>query len=94
MVSSHWVLSLLHLVYTDEVVVYVKRELQTKGYYSVDFARLPKDMHCGSRELLLAFGWLLSNSKIIEKFVMSRTSVLEDDTRGIYEVSTYIKVIS
>lgn len=70
---------------SEEIVAYVKREFLKRGYYAPDFGGLPSDMQYGSRELLLAFGWLLSNEQIFEKLAMDRTSALDDDTRGMYE---------
>lgn len=71
---------------SEEIVAYVKREFLKRGYYAPDFGGLPSDMQYGSRELLLALGWLLSNEQIFEKLAMDRTSALDDDTRGMYEV--------
>ena len=36
------------------------------GYNSIDFYCLPPDMSHGSRELLLAMGWLLLTSNVLE----------------------------
>jgi hypothetical protein len=70
----------------EELVVYVKREFEQRGYNSLQFASLPKDMSDGSRELLLAFGWLLGSEKIIDRFMMGCTALLEDDTVAMHLV--------
>lgn len=61
------------------MIVFVKRELQKRGFYSRDFAGLPSDMSEGSREMLLALGWLLCKENIFSKFMQSCTSPLEED---------------
>ena len=71
---------------TEEVAVYVKRELQRLGYRSVDFSQLPVDMSDGSRELLLAFAWLLHSEQIIYKFILNCTTLFDDDTASLYDV--------
>jgi hypothetical protein len=43
-------------------------------------------MSDGSRELLLAFGWLLGSEKIIDRFMMGCTALLEDDTVAMHLV--------
>lgn len=71
---------------SEEVVVYVKQEMQKRGFYSTDFIRLPNDMTFGSRELLLSFGFLMSKESIINRFIMNRTTSLDnDDTIAFYE---------
>jgi Tubulin epsilon and delta complex protein 1 len=72
--------------FADELVVYVKREFQQRGYNSLHFASLPKDMTDGSRELLLAFGWLLGSEKILDRFMISCTALLDDDTVAMHLV--------
>jgi len=71
---------------TEEVAVYVKREFQRLGYRSADFAHLPVDMSDGSRELLLAFAWLLHSEQIIYKFSLNCTTLFDDDTASFYDV--------
>ena len=68
-------------------MVYVKRELQGRGYHSLHFANLPNDMGGGSRELLLAFGWLLGSERIIDRFMVNCTAPLDDDTATLHLVS-------
>lgn len=64
-------------VFSDVQVVYTKKSLQKKGYYSVEFSHLPHDMSMGSRELLLAFGWLLSTQRLLDKALETSVSPLE-----------------
>ena len=71
---------------TDELAVYVKREFQRLGYRSADFTRLPTDMSDGSRELLLAFAWLLHSEQIVYKFSINCTTLFDDDTASLYGV--------
>jgi len=71
---------------TEELVVYVKREFHRLCYRSADFAHLPVDMSDGSRELLLAFAWLLHSEQIVYKFSMNCTTLFDDDTSSLYDV--------
>ena len=72
-------------VCVEELVVYVKTELQKRGFISRDLTSLPLDMTSGSRELLLALGWLLCKEDIVARFMKTCTSPLEEeDTAYIY----------
>ncbi|CAH1791815.1 unnamed protein product [Owenia fusiformis] len=64
---------------TNELVIYVKKEMQKTGFYSRDFASLPNDMTKGARELLLAFGWLVCKENIMDKFMENCSSPVADD---------------
>lgn len=75
-------------------MVYVKREFQQRGYNSLHFASLPKDMSEGSRELLLAFGWLLGSEKIMDRFMIGCTALLEDDTVAMHLVCIVSRFLS
>ena len=66
-------------MFLEEQVVYVKQELQGKGFYSRQFSQLPNDMSRGSRELLLALAWLLCAEKVIDKFMENCASPIEED---------------
>ena len=70
------------------MVIFVKRELQKRGFFSRDFAGLPSNMSCGSREILLALGWLLCKENVLTKFMNSCTSPLDDeeDMLDVHEV--------
>ncbi|XP_064623209.1 tubulin epsilon and delta complex protein 1-like [Lineus longissimus] len=63
-----------------EIVVYVKREMQRYGFVSKDFATLQNDMSSGSRELLLALGWLMCKENVIDKFMKNRGLEIGEDT--------------
>ena len=80
---------------TEEQVVYVKQELQGKGYYSREFSRLPNDMSCGSRELLLALAWLLCSERVIDKFMENCASPIEEDdyTPDVRRVNNETKIL-
>ncbi|XP_067947857.1 tubulin epsilon and delta complex protein 1-like [Watersipora subatra] len=52
-----------------EVCMYVKTEMKMRGFVSRSFHELPNDMSEGSRELLLAFGWLMCRSGLVEIFM-------------------------
>jgi len=73
-------------VETDELAIYVKREFQRLGYRSADFSHLPVDMSDGSRDLLLAFAWLLHSEKVVYKFSVNCTTLFDDDTASFYDV--------
>lgn len=68
----------------DELFVYVKMELQKRGFFLREFASLPRDLSTGSREMLLAFGWLMCKENVIQKFMQTCTSPLDDDTTALY----------
>ncbi|XP_071080256.1 uncharacterized protein [Haliotis cracherodii] len=63
----------------EEKCVLVKRELQSRGYMSHDFAHLPNDTSRGSRELLLAMAWLMCKETLIERFMDKCTSPLDEN---------------
>ncbi|XP_048734695.1 tubulin epsilon and delta complex protein 1-like [Ostrea edulis] len=65
---------------TEELVVYVKQELQNLGFLSKEFCHLPNDTSSGSRELLLAFAWLLCKQNLIDKFMDNCSSPVEDSS--------------
>ena len=71
---------------SDEMAVYVKHEMTKHGFHSGDFASVPNDLSRGSRDALLALGWLLCKLNIIPRFMQKVTSPLDDDTTSIYEV--------
>jgi hypothetical protein len=51
---------------SDDVVHSVKMSFAVMQYNSIEFYCLPPDMSSGSRELLLAMGWLMLISNILE----------------------------
>ena len=54
-------------------------------------------MNDGSRELLLALGWLLCREHIINRFMINCTSPLDEDTAALHQVRTlqinYVRAI-
>ncbi|XP_062591021.1 tubulin epsilon and delta complex protein 1-like [Saccostrea cucullata] len=70
---------------TEELIVYVKQELQNLGFLSKEFSHLPTDARSGSRELLLAFAWLVCKQNLIDKFMDNCSSPLEDSSL-LYEL--------
>lgn len=73
---------------TEEQVVYVKREMAERGFYSRDFANLPESQTRGSRELLLSFGWLMCKENIIHRFMNNRTSPLDEELNSHHKLKT------
>lgn len=63
------------------IVFCSKLELLKKGYHSKDFFMLPEDMSSGSREILLAFGWLMSRAKLLRRFLENCSNLLEECSR-------------
>lgn len=70
-------MNIVDSIYLDVIVAQTKRKMQTKGYLSVEFANLPDDMSTGSRELLLAFGWLLSTQRVLDTILEYLISPLD-----------------
>ncbi|PAA89076.1 hypothetical protein BOX15_Mlig023687g1, partial [Macrostomum lignano] len=62
---------------SQELVVFLKRELTRLGFYCRDFDLLPEDQSSGSRELLLAFGWLACKETLLQRFARQLTSPLD-----------------
>ena len=67
----------------------MKNELFTRGYTYDEFRRLNEQMSNGSRQLLLAFGWLIHQMKFIEILMnecVQTDSILDfDDTSPLYQ---------
>jgi len=76
-----------------ELAAYVKREFQRLGYHSIDFALVPVNMSDGSRELLLAFAWLLHSEQVVYKFSVNCTTVFADDTASLHDVRNNLTCI-
>lgn len=51
------------------VVTFCKHHMFHKGYRVNDFFQLPADMSHGSRELMLALGWLIAREDVISTFI-------------------------
>ncbi|XP_033734862.1 tubulin epsilon and delta complex protein 1-like [Pecten maximus] len=69
----------------EELAVYVKKSMQNRGFYSKEFSLLPIDMSSGSRELLLAFAWLMCKENVIVKFMEQCSSPVDENTLSVYE---------
>ncbi|XP_021370592.1 uncharacterized protein C14orf80 homolog isoform X2 [Mizuhopecten yessoensis] len=59
--------------------------MQSRGFYSKEFSILPNDMSSGSRELLLAFAWLMCKENVIVKFMEQCSSPVDENTLSVYE---------
>ncbi|KAK7873143.1 hypothetical protein R5R35_006365 [Gryllus longicercus] len=57
----------VNIFYGENIVNFVKLNLALLKYDSLQFYSLPTDMSSGSRELLLAFAWLLASQDILER---------------------------
>ncbi|XP_069689726.1 tubulin epsilon and delta complex protein 1-like isoform X2 [Periplaneta americana] len=73
----------------DDVVRFVKLSFAALEYKNIDFYCLPSDMSSGSRELLLALGWLLLVENLLEK---STEKKLRDSSMNMeFDVQTIQK---
>ncbi|XP_078515700.1 tubulin epsilon and delta complex protein 1 [Lissotriton helveticus] len=63
----------------DVQIRFVKSVLWFHGYGTSEFYRLPEDGSQGSRELLLAFSWLLHKVHLLEKLLEVSKLVLGDE---------------
>ena len=66
-----------------EDIDFTKTKLIEKQYFSNEMLNLPPDMSCGSRELLLAFGWIFCNDQLICRLIHARTNVFEDSDENL-----------
>ncbi|XP_043930038.1 tubulin epsilon and delta complex protein 1 isoform X2 [Protopterus annectens] len=71
---------MMHLiaVKTGSQIVFVKSVLWYYGYGSLEFYQLPGDGSEGSRELLLAFSWLLQRISLLEQILYLHKAQLKD----------------
>lgn len=58
-----------HTLNDEQTTVFVKSGLHNAGYRCNEFFELPSLMNSGSRELLIAFGWLVAKSNLISDFL-------------------------
>ncbi|XP_066279786.1 tubulin epsilon and delta complex protein 1-like [Branchiostoma lanceolatum] len=70
----------------DVVVTSVKTCLYLRGYQSPEFLALPTSMDHGSRELLLAFGWLTAATDVIKTLSQPPTHLLTENTDYVPKV--------
>lgn len=61
------------------VVAFCKHQMFHKGYRVNDFFELPEDMSHGSRELMLALGWLIAKEDVVSKFINKLEPVVYED---------------
>ena len=61
-----------------DLISWTKQELFERGYYVKSFYDLPENMSYGSREILLAFGWLISRSKLLHLFIDNCNDIFEE----------------
>jgi len=61
------------------VVNLCKHKMFQKGYRVNDFFRLPEDMSCGSRELMLALGWLMAKQDVVTTFINKLEPLISED---------------
>uniref|UniRef100_A0A2C9L7X0 Tubulin epsilon and delta complex protein 1 domain-containing protein n=1 Tax=Biomphalaria glabrata TaxID=6526 RepID=A0A2C9L7X0_BIOGL len=76
-----------NIVKDKNEVLYVKTELQKFGYLSCRLSVLPADMSSGSRELLLALGWLLHQQKVFDKIMSRRSDPLHQPLRNFVKLN-------
>lgn len=60
-------------------VKFCKHKLFHKGYRVKDFFRLPEDMSHGSREVMMALGWLMAKEDIVGKFIANLEPFIFED---------------
>ena len=68
--------------------MFVKRSMQDRGFLSHEFSALPNDMSSGSRELLLAFAWLLCKERAIDIMMEKCSTTLDENSLSVYEVGS------
>lgn len=65
--------------YHHDVAKFCKHVMFRKGYRVNEFFRLPEDMSYGSRELLLALGWLMAKEDVVTKFINKLEPLIFED---------------
>ena len=73
-----------------DVVNFCKHKMFHKGYRVNDFFRLPEDMSRGSRELMLALGWLMAKEDVVTKFINKLEPLIFEDPP--MDLSLYDKI--
>ncbi|GCC31628.1 tubulin epsilon and delta complex protein 1 isoform X1 [Chiloscyllium punctatum] len=80
----HWLLKLVNVDRSSEVleladqIKYVKAVVCYYGYGFMDFYQLPMDGSLGSRDLILAFSWLLQRIHLLEQLLNLHRLQVED----------------
>ncbi|GFO07339.1 chromosome 14 open reading frame 80 [Plakobranchus ocellatus] len=76
--KSDWE-SQIHVSNDEQRMIFIKTKLQSWGYLSQSFAQLPNDFSCGSRELLLALGYVIHQKHFIDKVISRHSNPLHQD---------------
>lgn len=75
--------------FSDTQIRFVKLALWYQGYGRPELYRLPSDGSAGSRELLLAFSWLLHRISLLEQ-LLARNRVRTGDETSVCMVSLFV----
>ena len=63
----------------QSIVAFCKHKMFHKGYQLDEFFRLPDDMSRGSRELMLALGWLIAREDVVSSFINKLEPLVFED---------------
>lgn len=74
----------------QDVANFCKHNMFHKGYRVSEFFRLPEDMSWGSRELMLALGWLIAKDDVVSKFINKLEPLIFEDPP--LDLSLYDKI--
>uniref|UniRef100_A0A8D0EQ19 Tubulin epsilon and delta complex 1 n=1 Tax=Strix occidentalis caurina TaxID=311401 RepID=A0A8D0EQ19_STROC len=80
LISSCYVLFSIVFFFSDNQIRFVKSALWYHGYDRPELYRLPSDGSAGSRELLLAFSWLLHRLSLLEQLLARNRVKTGDET--------------
>ena len=64
---------------SHNIVAFCKHKMFHKGYRVNDFFQLPDDMSRGSRELMLALGWLIASEDVVHTFLNDLEPLVVED---------------
>jgi len=82
-------LFLIVFFFSDNQIRFVKSALWYHGYGRPELYRLPSNGSAGSRELLLAFSWLLHRLSLLEQ-LLARNRVKTGDETSVCTVSMLV----
>lgn len=68
------------------IVKLVKKSMTGLGYFNSDLNQLPENMEWGSRELLVAFGWLMCRVGVMRRFMRRRLKMFGDGEESLLGV--------
>ncbi|XP_047115145.1 tubulin epsilon and delta complex protein 1-like isoform X1 [Schistocerca piceifrons] len=80
----------LKLPAVGDDIQFVKMSLLVLGYENFEFYSLPSDMSSGSRELLIAFSWLIAKTNVLESIVQQK--VLESPLVSEYGNTQHVQL--